>query len=348
MFYLRPNPKYCQFLLKEEVADIQQIASVATSKGKPVRFVAWWILDEIQHAVESQSSLEDLVFPLHANNLVSLRDLRRQHLKLLKMLRRAGTSLLSRCGFAPENMHIFVHYPCILRYALLHVHFQGGGELAKDHRAHFLEDIIMQVEERGCYEGTNDHPLLEYEDENDQDHDELLLPPDGQPRFTLSAPRRQNVHDAGREDFGHRWSRMLSTSSLFGARQSRPIAPAFSQCIDQDPQVGFSQEKDCRRQQSRVSKEGPRNAIQKARTERQKAKRMAQRASMSSTKAEAVQQRTKWHKTMPARGGEIVGMSDGASWGVVTGDLGRVWRLSSGRIAKKSTEGKTWRWADQC
>jgi hypothetical protein len=44
-------------------------------------------------------------------------------------------------------------------------------------------------------------------------------------------------------------------------------------------------------------------------------------------------------------GAEIVSSSNGTSWGQVTGDEGNVWRLASGRIAKKTTEGTKWRWS---
>jgi hypothetical protein len=45
-----------------------------------------------------------------------------------------------------------------------------------------------------------------------------------------------------------------------------------------------------------------------------------------------------------ARGREIVSIADGTSWGEVIADEGNVWRLASGRIAKKRTEGSKWRW----
>lgn len=37
---------------------------------------------------------------------------------------------------------------------------------------------------------------------------------------------------------------------------------------------------------------------------------------------------------------------DGDVWGRVVGDMGHCWRLHTGRIAKKETEGWKWNWAD--
>jgi hypothetical protein len=46
----------------------------------------------------------------------------------------------------------------------------------------------------------------------------------------------------------------------------------------------------------------------------------------------------------PTTGNEIVSLDGSVSWGKVTGDSGGVWKLESGRTAKKSTEGQKWRW----
>merc|ERR1712139_624726 len=42
-------------------------------------------------------------------------------------------------------------------------------------------------------------------------------------------------------------------------------------------------------------------------------------------------------------GANIAGL-DGSSWGRVVGEDSDCWRLSSGRIAKKQTEGLRWNW----
>jgi len=44
-------------------------------------------------------------------------------------------------------------------------------------------------------------------------------------------------------------------------------------------------------------------------------------------------------------GALIVG-ADGSIWGTVVADEGHVWKLDSGRVAKKATEGSKWRWAE--
>ncbi|CAE7497615.1 unnamed protein product [Symbiodinium natans] len=43
--------------------------------------------------------------------------------------------------------------------------------------------------------------------------------------------------------------------------------------------------------------------------------------------------------------GSVIFGTDGSKWGTVVADDGRVWKLDSGRIAKKETEGDKWTWA---
>merc|ERR1711988_1051422 len=45
-------------------------------------------------------------------------------------------------------------------------------------------------------------------------------------------------------------------------------------------------------------------------------------------------------------GANIAGI-DGSSWGRVVGEDDTCWRLSSGRIAKKDTEGQRWNWCKE-
>jgi len=44
--------------------------------------------------------------------------------------------------------------------------------------------------------------------------------------------------------------------------------------------------------------------------------------------------------------GAFIRGNDGRLWGKVVGDGGKVWKLESGRIAKKDTEGTKWYWRD--
>lgn len=44
-------------------------------------------------------------------------------------------------------------------------------------------------------------------------------------------------------------------------------------------------------------------------------------------------------------GARIVG-SDGTSWGVAVAEERGCWRLRDGRVARKATEGRKWRWAE--
>jgi hypothetical protein len=46
-------------------------------------------------------------------------------------------------------------------------------------------------------------------------------------------------------------------------------------------------------------------------------------------------------------GWEVFSIADGSPWGVVIGDEGAIWRLASGRIAKKQKHGSKWRWGER-
>lgn len=56
---------------------------------------------------------------------------------------------------------------------------------------------------------------------------------------------------------------------------------------------------------------------------------------------------TKWQVTLPPSnaveiGETIYGITDGKSWGTIVADLGNSYKLSTGRIARKDTEGTKW------
>merc|ERR1712139_99608 len=44
--------------------------------------------------------------------------------------------------------------------------------------------------------------------------------------------------------------------------------------------------------------------------------------------------------------GACIAGTNGENWGRVVTDMGNCWRLHTGRIAKKETEGWKWNWAD--
>jgi m7GpppX diphosphatase len=83
----------------------------------------------------------------------SLRDLRAEHLPMLRAMLRVARDVIARVyGVHEEDMRVFVHYPP--QFYHFHVHYQAlsAQEVGcQTERAHLLEDIIDNIERDGDF-----------------------------------------------------------------------------------------------------------------------------------------------------------------------------------------------------
>jgi len=83
----------------------------------------------------------------------SMRDLRAEHLPLLRAMLNVGRDVIERVyGVTGEEMRVFVHYPP--QFYHFHVHYQAlsAQEVGcQTERAHLLEDIIDNIERDGDF-----------------------------------------------------------------------------------------------------------------------------------------------------------------------------------------------------
>ncbi|BDA50605.1 m7GpppX diphosphatase [Coccomyxa sp. Obi] len=86
---------------------------------------------------------------VHRRDVRSLRDLRQEHLPLLRNMRRKGVqALVERYGIREDELRVYIHYQP--SYYHLHVHFlhvshDAGAGMAVG-KAHLLNDIIDNIE----------------------------------------------------------------------------------------------------------------------------------------------------------------------------------------------------------
>jgi len=83
----------------------------------------------------------------HRRDIRSLRDLRAEHLPLLRAMAAKGRELMRQTyGLADESLRIFVHYPP--QFYHFHVHFTNVSVDVgvSTERAHLLDDIIENLE----------------------------------------------------------------------------------------------------------------------------------------------------------------------------------------------------------
>ncbi|CAL8465012.1 g4547 [Coccomyxa elongata] len=86
---------------------------------------------------------------VHRRDVRSLRDLRGEHLPLLRSMRRKGSqALVERYGVREDELRVYIHYqPSYyhLHVHFLHVNYDAGAGMAVG-KAHLLNDIIDNIE----------------------------------------------------------------------------------------------------------------------------------------------------------------------------------------------------------
>jgi len=91
----------------------------------------------------------------HRRDIRSLRDLRREHLPLLRAMAAKGRKVIREVyGLPDESLRIFVHYPP--QYYHFHVHFTNVAVNfgVETERAHLLDDIIDNIERNSEHYAT--------------------------------------------------------------------------------------------------------------------------------------------------------------------------------------------------